>query len=226
MLKEAYIEIYYNSVNELKRYLDRGGSNGMVVREFLERLTVMLSPIMPHVAEEFWHELGRSTLVVKEPWPVADDSMINSDEEAIEELIDSTLSDIRQGVELTSKITSNSGKKVTGINVIIADDWKTEAYNALARERNIQKVISMPPPGGVEKEKLAKFISQFAKRASSLVAVPALKSEAIAKGFNDSSRYMSERLGAPVSAVTESESKSDRASRALPGKPAIDIIWG
>ena len=186
----------------------------------------MLSPIMPHVAEEFWHELGRSTFVVKEQWPLFDESMINADEEAIEELIDSTMSDIRKGIELTSKITANSGKKVREIRVIIADDWKTEAYNALAKEKNMGKVMAMPSlrrrrqgealqvPLPVRQE------GQRARRG----AEPEV-ARTIVKGFTDSSKYLSERLGAQVSAIPESESKSDRASRALPGKPAIDIVW-
>jgi leucyl-tRNA synthetase len=225
LLKEAYIEVYYNSVSELKRYIDRGGSNGMALREFLEKVTVMLSPVMPHVAEELWHALGRTTFVVKEPWPLFDESMINPNEEAVEELIDATMSDIRKGIELTSKITANSGKKVREVRVIIADDWKREAYNTLAKEKNLGKVMALPPPAGADKEKLSAFLSQFSKRVSSLVEVPNLTSEDIIRGFADSSKYLSERLGSQVSALPESESKSARALRALPGKPAIDIIW-
>jgi leucyl-tRNA synthetase len=225
MIKEAYIEIYYNSVNELRRYLDRGGSNGMVLREFLEKLTLMMSPIMPHVAEEFWHELGRNSFAVREQWPEADESMINRNEEAIEDLIDATMSDVRQGIELTSKITANAGKNVREIRIIIADDWKAEAYNALARERNIGKAMAAESLKAVEKERLSKFLLPFSKRMNALVEMPALKGEDIIKGFEESGKYLSEKLGAQVSAVMESDSKSERASRALPGKPAIDIIW-
>jgi leucyl-tRNA synthetase len=225
MLKEAYIDIYYNSVNELKRYIDRGGSNGMAVKEFLERLSIMISPIMPHVAEEFWHELGRTSLVVKERWPEPDESMINLQEEAIEDLIDSTMSDVRQGMELTSKIPANAGKNAREVRIIIADDWKTDAYNALAKEKNIGKAMAAESLKGADREKLSKFLSQFAKKMNALVVVPALKAEDIIKGFNDSGKYLSEKMGATVTAVAESDSKSDRAARALPGKPAIDIVW-
>ena len=71
-LKDAYAEIYYNSINELKRYVDRGGDNEIVVREFLEKMVLMLAPIMPHISEEFWSMLGKSTLVAKESWPEPD----------------------------------------------------------------------------------------------------------------------------------------------------------
>ncbi|MDE1865897.1 MAG: leucine--tRNA ligase [Candidatus Micrarchaeota archaeon] len=225
LLKEAYIDIYYNSVTELRRYLERGGSNGMVLRDFLEKLTVMISPIMPHVAEEFWHELGKASFVVKESWPEPDASMINPDVEQAEALIDSTVSDVRQGIELTSKIPANSGKNVKEITIIVADDWKTAAYNRLARERNMAKAVSSDSLKGADKEKVSKFLSQFAKRASALVEVPRLPCEYVVQGFNDSKDYLSEKLGAPVSAVMESNSSSPRAPRAMPGKPAIDITW-
>jgi len=37
--------------------------------------------------------------------------MINANEEAVEELIDGTMSDVRKGIELTSKITANQGRR-------------------------------------------------------------------------------------------------------------------
>ena len=52
--------------------------------------------------------------------------MINANEEAVEELIDSTMSDIRKGIELMSRIPANSGKKAKEVTVIVAEDWKTK----------------------------------------------------------------------------------------------------
>jgi len=46
------------------------------VRRFgFETLTRLLSPMMPHLAEELWRFLGGSGLVVEQPWPAADPSL-------------------------------------------------------------------------------------------------------------------------------------------------------
>src|SRR5262249_25972353 len=41
-------------------------------REAYETLAMLLGPMMPHFAEELWHRLGHSTLLVDQPWPQAD----------------------------------------------------------------------------------------------------------------------------------------------------------
>jgi leucyl-tRNA synthetase len=40
-----------------------------VLREAVEAVILLLSPIVPHIAEELWHEIGRSESLVKSPWP-------------------------------------------------------------------------------------------------------------------------------------------------------------
>ena len=40
-----------------------------VLREALETLTVLLSPIVPHICEELWATLGNSGSISKVPWP-------------------------------------------------------------------------------------------------------------------------------------------------------------
>jgi leucyl-tRNA synthetase len=48
---------------------DRAGRNG-AVRQALEFLTVMVAPMMPHLAEECWVALGGQGLAAEQPWPI------------------------------------------------------------------------------------------------------------------------------------------------------------
>ena len=48
-------------------------------REALEFYIRLLAPMMPHLAEQCWSLLGRSTLVAAEPWPKVDPSLIATD---------------------------------------------------------------------------------------------------------------------------------------------------
>lgn len=225
-LKEAYLEIYYNSINELKRYGEHGGSNGMVVRDYLEKITIMLSPVMPHVAEEFWHLLGKTTFVVKERWPDSDESMVNETEEHVAEIVDATVQDIRGAIEMTSKIGPNKDRKAASVEIIIANPWKTVAMNALAKEKSISKVMELKELAEVDRQKLSKFLSAFAKKINALVPVPEVSEDALASGFTDSLHYMEAKTGVRSIVVSkENESKSPRAERAQPGRPGIDIAW-
>mgnify|MGYP000895457287 CR=1 FL=1 len=47
--------------------------------EALDVLVRLIAPMMPHLAEECWTELGRSGLVSQTPWPVADRSLVVDD---------------------------------------------------------------------------------------------------------------------------------------------------
>lgn len=46
--------------------------DGHALREALDTLSVLISPMMPHLAEELWQGLGHDALVAEQPWPVAD----------------------------------------------------------------------------------------------------------------------------------------------------------
>jgi leucyl-tRNA synthetase len=48
-------------------------------REATEFMVLAVAPMMPHLAEECWAELGHKTLVVDTPWPVADPSLLVED---------------------------------------------------------------------------------------------------------------------------------------------------
>ena len=54
-----------------------------VLRLALESLTLLLSPIVPHFAEELWSELGHDSSVLLAPWPKYRESALVKDESLI-----------------------------------------------------------------------------------------------------------------------------------------------
>ena len=224
--RNAYTEIYYNSAAELDYYIARGGKNQVVFRDFLEKMVLMLSPTMPHFTEEMWHRLGNQTLVVQERWPTSEESMINEKVEAIEDIVAGTADDITQTTALSSKIDANKGKKVKSIKIIIADEWKRKAYNMLLERREMPKVLEDPSLADIGKEKLSKFLVQFMKKLNALMPAPEIESSDIYSSFLGAREYLKQKFGAEVIVERESASASQRAGRALPGKPSIEIVWG
>ncbi len=49
------------------------------MREGLEVLVKLFSPMMPHLAEELWSEMGHKSLLAEESWPEADTSLLSDD---------------------------------------------------------------------------------------------------------------------------------------------------
>ncbi|MCL5262507.1 MAG: leucine--tRNA ligase [Candidatus Marsarchaeota archaeon] len=224
-LREAYIAVYFDSINELKWYAARGGSNALVLRDFLEKTVLMLAPAMPFLAEELWHMLGKSSFIAKERWPEADESMINLAVERAEDMVQRTVDDAESTLALTAKIDANKGKKPKSITVIVADDWKATAYNLLCESRDIGKVMQSNELKGMDKQKLSAFLAQFSKRLAALAEIKGYDGTAVFEGLSQATPYMSARLSVEVKVEREGSSSSGRAQRALPDRPSLDIRW-
>ncbi|HMK68096.1 MAG TPA: class I tRNA ligase family protein, partial [Stellaceae bacterium] len=62
--------------NALEEVGGKGPGEAAVLRFGLETATRLLGPMMPHLAEELWHQLGHATLLVEQPWPKADPALV------------------------------------------------------------------------------------------------------------------------------------------------------
>jgi len=63
-----------------------GGANaidGAALREAIEALVLLSAPMMPHLAEQCWKELGHTKLVAETPWPKYDPALTASDKVTI-----------------------------------------------------------------------------------------------------------------------------------------------
>jgi len=66
-------------VNALGKFDDDTANGSAVRQEVLEAIVLMLAPIVPHVAQELWNELGHVDDIVVAAWPVVDASALQQD---------------------------------------------------------------------------------------------------------------------------------------------------
>jgi leucyl-tRNA synthetase len=59
--------------------LKAGAGADWALREGLEAAVRLIGPMMPHVAEELWHQLGFTALLADTAWPEADESLLTDE---------------------------------------------------------------------------------------------------------------------------------------------------
>ena len=119
-------------INELSRFDDESQQGKAVVREAIESIVLLLSPIVPHITQQLWFELGHDELLADTKWPLCDESALKRDE-----------------IELVVQV---NGKLRSKINVAVNADKNTIEAMALADEKimtniegkSVRKVIVVP----------------------------------------------------------------------------------
>jgi leucyl-tRNA synthetase len=67
-------------INVLTRLDFTDTGNHPILREGLECTLLLMSPIVPHITQSLWRELGHTDLIMDAPWPVADKQALIRDE--------------------------------------------------------------------------------------------------------------------------------------------------
>jgi leucyl-tRNA synthetase len=73
-------------VNQLYQFNPRelpGPQAWSALREALEAVILLLSPMVPHLCEELWRELGGSGTIIQKPWPSFDPVIAEAEEVVI-----------------------------------------------------------------------------------------------------------------------------------------------
>lgn len=75
----TYISTLRAFSNEVAKIEGHATMTAGVVREALESLIVLMNPVVPHLAEELWSQLGHGTSLVDVAWPKADPDLLVQD---------------------------------------------------------------------------------------------------------------------------------------------------
>ncbi|MEM7826009.1 MAG: leucine--tRNA ligase [Candidatus Aenigmatarchaeota archaeon] len=131
----------FSFVNDLKDYVERCGSfkkcNRAVLSEALENCVKLLSPIIPHIAEEWWSMLSKNSFVSKEKWPEFDESKIDKSVVELERIFQKVLEDLSEVMKL-------AGKKEKAYFYFVTDkeiEYFNEFLSYLKKKYGFKKVV-------------------------------------------------------------------------------------
>lgn len=63
-------------INDLSKFDENSAQAQALRQEALENIALMLSPVMPHVAQTLWENLGKEGVIMDMPWPEVDESAL------------------------------------------------------------------------------------------------------------------------------------------------------
>ncbi|MEM2730258.1 MAG: leucine--tRNA ligase [Candidatus Korarchaeum sp.] len=220
--REAIHHAIYLLLNEVEEYLEVKGSdaNGPLMKFLLSVWARLLSPFAPHVAEEVWEIIGEGGFVSTAPWPSHEEIPEYEEAEISYKIISNIVEDVKN---VTSARISGSK-----LYIYVASSWK---YGLFKRVEELKAVLGLDPRKIVPE--LLKE-SQFRERADSLYEMvrqlasggwPWIPEKEVERQVLESAKgYLERKLGMEVILDDEDNPSYDpkgRASRALPGKPAI-----
>lgn len=112
-MKGSYDNFEFNKgIIEFMDFVGYLSEKEQIPKDILEKLALIISPIMPHVCEEMWHGLGKKSLIASEKWPIVDEKKINDKIEQREKAIAQTLSDIQNILKIIKEKTGKDGEKI------------------------------------------------------------------------------------------------------------------
>ncbi len=119
-------------LNELGRFDDDSEQGKAVMHEAIVAVVLMLSPIVPHISQHLWQQLGHDSLLAEQVWPVYDESALERDS-------------IELVVQVNGKLRSKINVPVDADNDAIESiALKDEKIQHNLQNKTVRKVIVVP----------------------------------------------------------------------------------
>lgn len=209
--------------SEFSKYKSEG-VNGEIYKECIENLMLLLHPIAPHMTEEIWENLGKKEYLSLANWPSYKVELLNNESDYKWKLMINTLEDINNIKTVMKKETLDT------ISLIVADPWKLKFYNTFMilledyiNQGDIMKELMKNNEFKKHSSQIGKIVSRILKNIGKYPKFT-LSSNDEFEFFNEIKPIIEKKFDCLVNIVFEKESKEQKASLALPGKPSIVVI--
>ena len=189
-----------------------------VLSTVLESWIRLLAPFTPHTCEELWSNYGGKGFVSVAKWPEADESMISSEIEKSEELVQNLIKDINQ-------IKNMVGEDAQKVHVYLAPDWKWDLYKIAndVGKPDIGQIMGRAIGANIydDKKEIAAVAKKVGREMTKTKYVGKINEAQI---IDDALEYISNEVSSEVIVHTDdSYDPQNKARNAMPYKPAILI---
>ena len=208
----------FNNINTLRWYLNRvdgiKNANKNVLKESLEDVVKLITPLAPHLSEELWSMLGHKNFISIEKMPSPNNSLINKEAEQQEEFIRQIISDVAE----IEKIVKIKPKKAM---IFIADDWKFSVYDTVLKnkEKDVNEITKKIMSTGKYGKATIGFIQSLYKKLSELKPVISRKKQS--EILEEAQKFLEKEVGCKLEIKYAEKSKDPKARQANPQKPGI-----
>jgi leucyl-tRNA synthetase len=127
----AVMELVNETYDRLAQSTD-GSSGGGAVAEAIETVVMLLSPFVPHIAEEMWQKLGKKNSIFRASWPPYDEKALAAD---VFTMV------IQVNGRMRSKIDVPAGMKDDKIKEIALSDPKVQPF---IKDKTVRQVVVVP----------------------------------------------------------------------------------
>jgi len=119
-------------LNELYRFEDNSPQGQAVMRQAVNAVVLMLSPIVPHISQNLWQQLGHDSLIAEQAWPRYEESALERDS-------------IELVVQVNGKLRSKISVPADADNDVIENiALKDEKIQHNIQHKTVRKVIVVP----------------------------------------------------------------------------------
>ncbi len=216
--RKAGLNAFFELNSLINQYRNRSTElNTEIVNELVETQIKLMSPFTPHICEELWTEIGGEGFASQAEWPEADEELVDEEVEASEQLVQETMSDIREVAEIVGDYEE--------IKIIVAGEEKRGLF------RELIDVVEDRPDFGeamqeliertdAEPETIESYLKDYLDSPGDLPDRVFSQRDEL-ELLEENEKFLEKEFDSWTTIETEEESSEEKASRAVPGKPAI-----
>ncbi len=214
-----YIQlVFFNNFQEVS-YLERRVEKedlpkviGFVAEDWLK----MLAPVMPHLAEELWHQLGHKSFISLEKIPTKVEKYFDEEAELAESIVEEVNEDLR---ELRKLVKIENPRKAY---LIVAEEWKYKLIDEAINEFKEKGKVNWST---LAEKFRGKDVGSIIKKFSDLSKLPkkVILRNLELKALREAKSFLEKEHKLKIEILKEEKCKLEKAKKALPMKPAILI---
>ena len=187
-----------------------------VLSTVLDNWIRLLAPFTPHTCEELWSTYGGEGFASEAAWPEYDESLIDGEIEASEDLVQNIVKDIK---EIKNIVDKESEK----VHIYLAPEWKWDLYRIADEvgKPDVGQIIGRSIKENIldDKKEIANAAKKVAREITKTKYIGKIDEASI---LEDAKDFIEEEIASELVIHTDdSYDPQNKARNAMPYKPAI-----